>query len=111
MKTLILLITLLLTSCSNKETLEFIGQDVIYGKVSAIEPGHTGRIATLPIIYVQTDKQTVATTVPFSFEGMWKIGDSCLVIINKYKINEKDKNTNSDRQDITRCQGFKSRGR
>jgi len=88
----ILIIILLCTlySCST-EPLEHIGQEIIDGKVSAIELGRPGRSAILPIIYVQTDKITRAVSIPFAYEHRWKVGDSCLLIVEKYKMISKNK--------------------
>ena len=88
----ILLIILLFTiySCST-EPLEYIGQEIIDGKVSAIEEGHRGRTSTLPVIYVQTDKTTRSVSIPFAYEHRWKAGDSCLLIVEKYKIISQNK--------------------
>lgn len=65
-----------------------IGQEIIDGKVSATEKGHSGRVATLPKIWVQTATTTKEVEIPFDYEGRWKVGDSCLLIIEKYKENE-----------------------
>jgi uncharacterized pyridoxamine 5'-phosphate oxidase family protein len=86
-KILIIIITVLFISCNKKYT--YIGQEIIDGKVSAIEPGNTKeRYPTLPKIYVQDNKKTVSVIIPFSYENRWKVGDSCLLIIEKYKENE-----------------------
>jgi hypothetical protein len=85
-KILIIIITALFISCNEKYT--HIGQEIIDGKVSAIEPGHVGRVTTLPKIYVQNSKKTVSVNIPLSYEDRWKVGDSCLLIIEKYKENE-----------------------
>jgi hypothetical protein len=85
-KILIIIITALFISCNEKYT--YIGQEIIDGKVSAIELGHPGRVTTLPKIYVQDNKKTVSVNIPFSYEDRWKVGDSCLLIIEKYKENE-----------------------
>lgn len=65
----------------------YIGQEIIDGKVSAVQEGHAGRVATLPKIWVQTPTETKEIGIPFKYEGKWKVGDSCLVIIEKYKEN------------------------
>lgn len=81
------MIITLFISCNQKYT--HIGQEIIDGKVSAIEPGYWSyRNSTLPKIYVQDDKKTVSVSIPFSYENRWKVGDSCLLIIEKYKENE-----------------------
>ena len=77
-----------IVSCSD-EPLKFINQEIIDGKVSATEKGHIGRITTLPKIYVQTDKTTRCVEIPFKYEKRWKVGDSCLLIIKRFKVIEK----------------------
>jgi hypothetical protein len=81
---LLLLLSGILFSCSDSN-LKYVSQEVVYGKVSATESGHIGRFSTLPIIWVQTAKQTKEVTIPFEYDGKWKVGDSCLLIIQKYK--------------------------
>jgi hypothetical protein len=84
---LTIIILLTITSCSNFKYTE-ISTEIIDGKVSAIETGHVGRFSTLPAIYVQNSKQTVRVEIPFEYENKWKVGDSCLLIVKKYKENE-----------------------
>lgn len=83
---LILIFSLLLVSCTKTEYTK-IGQEIVDGKVSAVQEGHIGRVSTLPIIWVQTPTKTVAVEIPFEYEDKWKIGDNCLLIIEKYKEN------------------------
>lgn len=83
----ILILSLLINSCTAPQY-EHIGQEIIDGKVSAIEAGHIGRASTLPKIYVQNSTKTVEVDIPFKYENRWKVGDSCLLIIEKYKENE-----------------------
>jgi hypothetical protein len=85
MKQIITIIILVLFSCT-KPKYKHIGQEIIDGKVSAIEYGHTGRVSTAPKIYVQDSKKTISVSIPFSYENRWKVGDSCLLIIEKYQI-------------------------
>jgi hypothetical protein len=82
-----IIILLTIISCSNFKYTE-ISTEIIDGKVSAIETGHVGRFSTLPVIYVQNSKQTVRVEIPFEYENKWKVGDSCLLIVKKYKENE-----------------------
>ena len=84
----ILILTMLLLFSCEQPKYTHIGQEVIDGKVSAVEKGHIGRISTYPKIWVQNATQTVEVTIPFEFDGRWKVGDSCLLIIEKYKENE-----------------------
>ena len=96
MKKLILFLSLaLLIACEDNNKLQYIGQEVIDGKVSATQPGHPGGYghpADLPVIWVQTPTITKEVEIPFSYEGRWKVGDSCLLIIERYKeIKEETK--------------------
>lgn len=81
---IVLLINLLIISCQQPKY-EYIGQEIIDGKVSAIAKGHSGRIAIFPRIWVQTPTTTKEVEIPFKYEDKWKVGDSCLLIIEKYK--------------------------
>ena len=85
-----LLISLLVISCTQPKY-EQIGQEVIDGKVSAIKEGYGGRVATFPKIWVQTPTETKEVEIPFEYEGRWKVGDSCLLIIEKYKEIQDEK--------------------
>jgi hypothetical protein len=81
----ILLLALLFISCTEPKY-RYIGQTIIDGKVSATQKGSYGRNGTNPIIWVQDSISTQEITIPFEFEGKWKVGDSCLLIIEKYEI-------------------------
>lgn len=86
----LLLCIMLLFSC-NEEKLEYIGQEIIDGKISATERGVSGgyNIKSSAKIWVQDEKTTKEVEIPFTYENRWKINDSCLLIILKYKENEK----------------------
>lgn len=90
-KILILIFSLLLVSCTKTEYTK-IGQEIVDGKVSAVQEGERrycrSCIDIEPKIWVQNSTQTVEVTIPFEFDGRWKVGDSCLLIIEKYKENE-----------------------
>jgi hypothetical protein len=60
-----------------------VKSEVVKGIVSAKEEGHTGRSATLPIIYVQSPKQTIHFGIPFANENDFKIGDSICVVVQQ----------------------------
>jgi len=91
MKNILIIILLFsVLSCSN-EPLELIEQEIIEGKISAIDPGCVGRSPVLPVIYIQNEKSTRPVCIPFSYLGRWNVGDSCLLIIEKYKIIPKKK--------------------
>jgi hypothetical protein len=80
-------------SCRHAGKLQYIGQEVIDGKVSATQAGHPGGYghpADLPVIWVQTPTITKKVEIPFAYEGKWKVGDSCLVIMERYKEIQKE---------------------
>lgn len=87
----ILFLVIIFSSCTEPKYTH-IGQEIIDGKVSAITKGvrvyGRGVIDTYPKIWVQTPTETKEVTIPFEYEGRWKVGDSCLLIIEKYKENE-----------------------
>lgn len=90
MKKIYLLITgLVLLSCTQPKY-EHIGQEIIDGKVSAIQNGSPGRVAKSPKIWVQNATETKEVEIPFAYERRWKVGDSCLLIIEKYEIIKKE---------------------
>ena len=86
MKNLILLITsLMLLSCTQPKY-EHIGQEIIDGKVSATREGHVGRgTSQRPTLWIQNATETKEVDIPYEYEGRWKVGDSCLLIIENYK--------------------------
>ena len=86
-KVFILLFTLLLFSCTEPKY-KHIGQQIIDGKVSATKKGHqSGRGGSEnPMIWIQNSTTTQEVEIPFEYEGRWKVGDSCLLIIEKYEI-------------------------
>jgi hypothetical protein len=86
-KLLLLTLMTLLFSCEEEKYTQ-IGQEIIDGKISAVKEGYPGRSATLPKIWVQTPTSTRKVDIPFEYEGRWKVGDTCLLIIEKYKENE-----------------------
>jgi len=93
MKKIILFLLLsALLSCEYNGRPKFIGQDIIDGKVSATQPGSPGGYghpADLPVIWVQTPIETRKVEIPFDYEGKWKVGDSCLLIIERYQEQNK----------------------
>lgn len=86
----ILLISILLFSCTHPKY-EHIGQEIIDGKVSATKEGTVGRFSTFPKIWVQNATNTQEVEIPFEYDGKWKVGDSCLLIIEKYKETQDEK--------------------
>lgn len=88
---LILLTGLFLQSCSDKP-MEHIGTDFIEGTVSHIEPfkpGGYGIIGHNTILYVQSPTQTISIDLPLRLADRWKVGDTIIVITQKYKVIEK----------------------
>ena len=83
-KILALSVGLILLSCQEPKYVS-IGQEIVNGKVSATKEGYVGRYSRLPKIWVQTNKVTKEIEIPFENERRWKVGDSCLLIIQKYK--------------------------
>ena len=66
--------------------IQWIGQEIIEGKVSATQARkRVGRSNSNPKIWVQNAATTQEVEIPFEYEGRWKVGDSCLLIIEKYK--------------------------
>ena len=86
MKNILIILLLILSSCNDEY--KHIGQEIIDGKISSIEPGFGAGLRgvdKLPVIYVQTNKTTKAVSIPFEYENRWRVGDSCLLIIEKYE--------------------------
>ena len=86
MKKLLLLLIPFILSCEGE--LSYIGQEIIDGKISAVKEGSSGRTGSLPKIWVQTPTSTKKVDIPFEYENRWKVGDTCLLIIEKYKENK-----------------------
>jgi hypothetical protein len=84
----IFIIIILFVSCTEPKYTH-IGQEIIDGKVSETEKGIlTGVARKLPKIWVQNATTTKEIAIPFEYENKWKVGDSCLLIIEKYKEND-----------------------
>lgn len=83
---------LLFASCTTNTDLSFVSQEVIEGKISAVKKGiNYADDVVLPKIWVQSPTQTKEIEIPFEYENRWKVGDSCLLIIQKYKENKENK--------------------
>ena len=78
----------LLYSCGS-EDLTFDSQEIIQGKISATQKGCNGEYTEYPKIWVQSPTQTRELEIPFEYEGKWKVGDTCLLIVQKYIKNTK----------------------
>ena len=87
----LLILTTSFSSCKEPKYTH-IGQTIIDGKVSAVKEGIKGSRGgtTNPRIWVQNATETKEVEIPFELEGRWKVGDSCLLIIEKYKEIEQD---------------------
>lgn len=86
MRKITTILALLLTQACSNDKLKYIGQEVVDGKVSAIKDGYwNGRVIARPAVFVQTPTRTEKVYIPSEYEGKWKVGDSCLLIIEKYK--------------------------
>lgn len=84
----ILLLVIIFSSCTEPKYTH-IGQEIIDGKVSATREGHVGRgTSQRPTLWIQTATTTKEVDIPYEYEERWKVGDSCLLIIEKYKENE-----------------------
>jgi len=77
-----------LYSCGS-EDLTFDSQEIIQGKISATKRGYSGEYTEYPKIWVQSPTQTRQLDIPFEYEGKWKVGDTCLLIVQKYIKNTK----------------------
>ena len=87
MNKIITIITLLLLFSCSKPKYKHIGQEIIDGKVSATKASELAtRYHEKPKIWVQNSTNTKEVEIPFEYEGRWKVGDSCLLIIEKYQI-------------------------
>ena len=78
----------LASSCEHN--LELTSQEIIKGRISAVDKGNPiGRFPSNPIIWVQDATKTIKIgNIPFSHSDYFKVGDTCLVVIQKYKDNE-----------------------
>ena len=69
---LLVLLLILTTSCSTN--LEFIEQEIVDGKVSALVPGVNALyVYREPVVYIQNQTKTVSVRIPFEYENRWKI--------------------------------------
>lgn len=84
MKKLILLLSIVLISCTESEY-QKIGVEIIDGRVSAMEV-EIGKYHNSYYIWVQSPKETKRIKVPKEYGKRWKVGDSAVVIVEKYKI-------------------------
>ena len=86
-----LILIILFISCTTPKY-EYIGEEIIDGRVSAVKAkilrNCRGCSSEPPVIWVQTDKVTKAVEIPYELDGKWNVGDSCLLIIKKYKEND-----------------------
>ena len=73
---------LFFTACNEK--LQEIGTDYIDGVVSEKEYRGAGH----DLLYVSDGKKTQKVEVPYDIYKKYQKGDSCLLLIKKYKVNE-----------------------
>lgn len=84
-KVYLILVSILVLSCTEPKYVH-IGQTIIDGKVSATQEATYGRGGRYAKIWVQNSTSTQEVEIPNEFDGRWKVGDSCLLIIEKYEI-------------------------
>jgi hypothetical protein len=83
-----MLIGVIFLSCTEHKY-KRIGQEIIDGKVSAVESTCFDGVSTFnPSIWVQDARETKKVELPFEYNGRFKVGDTCLLIIEKYKEND-----------------------
>ena len=86
MKKIIILLTIIMFSCSNYEKID---QEIIVGKISAIDKSiHRYQYHRYALIYIQNDKTTKSISIPDEFENRWNVGDRIILIVEKYKVTE-----------------------
>lgn len=86
MKKIILIsLSLFLLNC-NTNNYKLEEEEFIEGKISAIEKGRIGRFGYKPKIYIQNPTRTKRIEIPYEYEDKWKVGDTCILIIKNYII-------------------------
>lgn len=82
----LLLLCIVTVSCQEQE-FKLLDTQFVDGTVSAIER-HDYSMG--PLLYVQTSKDTYKVRLPIELKNRWKVGDSCLIIVEQYeKVNNK----------------------
>jgi hypothetical protein len=90
--TSIIMFGLLFSSCGGGNMQRF-ETEIIQGKVSAKERGIAGyRYSTQLKIWIQSAKETKLVTLPNEYNDRWNVGDSVILIIEKYKVYSSEKN-------------------
>jgi hypothetical protein len=87
MKNIHILLALLFVSCTESKYTN-IGQEIIDGKVSASAVIVNRRGVKQYRFWIQNATETKEIELPTIYKEKWKVGDSCLLIIEKYKENE-----------------------
>ena len=83
----IIMFGLLFSSCGGD--MQRFETEVIQGKVSAKERGIVGyRYSTQLKIWVQSSKETKCVILPNEYNDRWNVGDSVILIIEKYKVSD-----------------------
>ena len=90
MKTLFLISILSLCSCSDSN-LELISTEVVKGKVSEVKVGWNSLRGPgeMSKIYIQNPTYTKCVEIPVGEEQKYKVGDTAILVIQKYKENIK----------------------
>jgi hypothetical protein len=91
MKNFLFILSILFLASCTEGPLQFDSREIIDGKVSEVQHGyHGGEYAPdiQPAIWVQTSTSTNKVELPFEYDYRWQVGDSCLLIIEKYRIIE-----------------------
>ena len=78
----ILFLAIVFISCEEAKYTH-IGQEIIDGKVSKTSVDYPPFL-----IWVQTPTKTKMVNLHYDYRNRFKVGDSCLLIIEKYKENE-----------------------
>jgi hypothetical protein len=86
MKKLLLILTLFFTACSDERIILF-ETDYIDGVVSEKEYTYF-HYGSYYYLYVSNSKSTNMVEVPCDIYNKYEKGDSCLLLIKKYKVND-----------------------
>lgn len=89
MKKLLLILTLFFTACNEK--LQEIGTDYIEGVIYDTESsviGSRGVNIFRYYLYVSDGKHIEKVQLPYDIYNRYQKGDSCLLLIKKYKVKD-----------------------
>ncbi len=97
--TSIIMFGLLFSSCGGD--MQRFDTEVIQGKVSAKERGVVGYKHSTPLrIWVQSAKETRCVILPIEYNDRWNVGDSVILIIEKYKVPDHSEVKENHKQPI-----------